>query len=196
MLIKHESSYMNSSETLLLLAIAILVGLILYSIYLSYKSSKLRAASSHAESLKNMLDEYADKVKEKSRPIDEQFVIDDIEIPTKRYPKYDNSRAVNEMGLTQEEADGFVHELAKAIEAEIPRIEESILGSEYKPVEEIVHTITGSSSTLGSGGIASALISFYTAVQHRDSFQKLYVHLQNVKYYLDELKTQYGVQQQ
>ena len=98
------------------------------------------------------------------------------------------------MGLTQEEADSFVHDLVKALESEMPRIEEAIKGSDYKAVEEIVHTITGSSSTLGSGGVSSALISFYTAVQHRDDFQDLYVHLQNVKYYLAELKKQLKVQ--
>ena len=93
------------------------------------------------------------------------------------------------MGLTQEEADEFVLELIKAIEGEVPKIEEGIMRSEYKVIEEIVHTITGTSSTLGSGGVSSALISFYAAIQHRDDLQKLYIHLQNVKYYLAELKT-------
>lgn len=186
---------MNNSEALLLsLAIAILAGLILYSIYLTYRSSKIKSAASQAESLKSMLDEYAQKVQEDESTIDERFESEDITIPTKAYPKYDNARAVDEMGLTQEEADSFVLDLIKALEAEMPRIEEAILGSDHKAVEEIVHTITGSSSTLGSGGISSALISFYTAVQHRDSFQKLYVHLQNVKYYLAELREQYSVE--
>ncbi len=182
---------MNSSEIILLsLAIAILVGLIVYSIYLTYRSSQVKSAESQAESLKSMLDEYAQTTQENERPIEEKFESEELVIPTKEHPKYDNSRAVDEMGLTQEEADSFVHDLVKAIQSEIPKIEEAISNSDYKTVEEIVHTITGSSSTLGSGGISSALISFYTAVQHRDSFQELYVHLQNVKHYLSELKEQ------
>ncbi|MGB5964208.1 MAG: hypothetical protein WBF77_05730 [Sulfurimonadaceae bacterium] len=186
---------MNNSEILLLsLAIAILVGLILYSMYLTYSSSKIKSAASQAESLKNMLNEYAQKVQDDESTIDKKFESEDIAIPTKVYPKYDNSRAVDEMGLTQEDADSFVHDLVKAIESEIPRIEAAILSSDHKAVEEIVHTITGSSSTLGSGGVSSALISFYTAVQHRDSLQKLYIHLQNVKYYLAELREQYNVE--
>ncbi len=185
---------MNNSEILLLsLAIAILAGLIFYSIYLTYRASKIKAASSQAESLKSMLDEYAKKVTKNRPAIDEKFDTDDFDIPTKVYEQYDNSRAVDEMGLSQEEADAFVHELFKAITSEIPRIEEAILKSDYKAVEEIVHTITGSSSTLGSRGISSALISFYTSVQHRDSFKTLYVHLQNVKYYLDQLKEQFKI---
>jgi len=183
---------MNNPEALLLsLAIAILAGLILYSIFLTYRSSKVKSAESQAESLKCMLDEYAQKVQDEDYTIDEKFVSDGIDIPTKAYPKYDNIRAVDEMGLTREEADSFVLDLIKAIEAEIPRIEEAILGSDYKTVEEIIHMITGTSSTLGTGGISSAFISFYTSVQHRDNFQSLYIHLQNVKYYLDELKGQY-----
>jgi HPt (histidine-containing phosphotransfer) domain-containing protein len=122
--------------------------------------------------------------------IDEKFEFIDLDIPTKQYPLYSNARAVDEMGLTQEEADAFVFDLIKAINAEIPRIEAAILGNDYNALEEIVHTITGSSSTLGSGGVSSALISFYAAVQHHDSLQKLYVHLQNVKFYLNELQEQ------
>ena len=186
---------MNNYEALLLgLAIAILAGLILYSAYLKYRSSQVTSAASQAESLKSMLDEYAQKVQDDESTVDEKFNTEGIVIPTKAYDKYSNTRAVEEMGLTQEEADSFVHDLVKALESEMPRIEEAIKGSDYKAVEEIVHTITGSSSTLGSGGVSSALISFYTAVQHRDDFQDLYVHLQNVKYYLAELKKQLKVQ--
>lgn len=185
---------MNNPEFILLsLAIAMLVGLILYSMYLTYRSSQIKSAASQVESLKNMLNEYSQKPKNDNYTIDEKFDIEGIVIPTKMHPKYDNSRAVDEMGLTQKEADGFVHELVKAIEAEVPRIEAAILSSNHKDVEEIVHTITGTSSTLGTGGLSMALISFYTAVQHRDSFQKLYIHLQNVKYYLAELKEQFNV---
>jgi len=182
---------MNGSETLLLsLAIILLVMLIFYSLYLHFRGNRSKSAESQSQSLKNMLDEYAQKVQEDESGIDEQFDISDLRIPTKSFDRYDNSRAVEEMGLTQEEADNFVLELIKALESEIPRIEEAILNSDMKTLEEIVHTITGSSSTLGSGGVSTALISFYTAVQHRDSLQDLYVHLQNVKYYLTELKKQ------
>ncbi len=185
---------MNNPEVLLLgLAIALLAGLIIYSIYLTYLGPKVKSAASQAESLKNMLDEYAQNVQKDERTIHEIFISEDIDIPTKTYPKYNNARAVNEMGLTQAEADSFVHDLAHVIETELPRIEEAILGSDYKTVEEIVHTITGSASTLGTGGVSSAFISFYTAVQHRDKFQQLYVHLQNIKFYLAELKEDFGV---
>jgi hypothetical protein len=97
------------------------------------------------------------------------------------------------MGLTQEEADAFVLDLIKAIDAEIPSIDKALNNGDYKSLEEIVHTITGTSATLGSGGISSALISFYASVQHHDSLQKLFIHQQNVKHYLSSLKEEYSV---
>ncbi len=185
---------MNNTETLLLaIAIIILLGLIIYSVVFSSRFSKPKSAESQAKSLKKLLDEYALKVKKEEGTLEEQFASLAITIPTKLYPRFDNSRAVDEMGLTQEDADAFVLELIKAIEAEIPSIDTALASGDYKSLEEIVHTITGTSSTLGSGGISSALISFYTAVQHHDSLQKLFVHQQNVKHYLSSLKEEYTV---
>ena len=181
---------MNYTEaTLLTSAIVLLLGLVIYSLATN-KSSKPKSAESQAESLKNMLDEYTKKSLDSEKTITENFEASHVDIPTKQYDMFDNTRAVKEMGLTQEEADGFVVDLVKAIKTEVPRIESAILSGKFKEVEEIVHTITGSSSTLGSGGVSSALISFYTAVQHRDSLDDLYVHLQNVKFYINELDEQ------
>lgn len=182
---------MNNMEvTLLIIAFGILLGLMIYSVIVSLRGRKRKSAASQAEALKKMLDEYAGKAAVDKRTLDQKFELLDVDIPTKQYPLYNNARAVDEMGLSQEDADAFVHDLIKAINTEIPKIESSILRNDYKSLEEIVHTISGSSATLGSGGVASALISFYAAVQHRDSWQKLYVHLQNVKYYLNELQEQ------
>jgi len=183
---------MNTMDATLLvtLAIGILIILIIYSLFFA-KDGLTKSAQSQAESLKSMLDEYAQKVQSVECTIDEKFGSIDETIPTKQYAPYSNSRAVDEMGLSQEDADAFVFDLIKAVKGEIPAIEAGIMTQDYLTIEEIVHTITGSASTLGSGGISSAFISFYAAVQHRDSFQKLYVHLQNVKYYLTELQEQF-----
>ena len=195
-----DAQIMNNIETLLLaIAIIILLGLIIYSLLLSSNASKPKlkesaeSAESQAKALKMLLDEYALKVKKEEGTLEEQFDSLAITIPTKVYPKFDNSRAVDEMGLTQEEADAFVFDLIKAIEAEIPKIDKALTNGDYKSLEEIVHMITGTSSTLGSGGISSALISFYAAVQHHDTLQKLFIHQQNVKHYLSSLKEEYAV---
>lgn len=136
----------------------------------------------------NKLNQYTQQAKDEEENSDLEFSSVDAEIPTKEHPKFSNSRAVNEMGLSQKEADALVGELVKAIESEIPRIERALTTNEIEILEEIIHKITGSSSTLGSGGISSALISFYIAVKHRDDMHKLQIHLENVKYYLSRLK--------
>lgn len=133
-----------------------------------------------------IFNQYAQQAREEKNDLELSKV--GVTIPTKEHPKFNNSRAVSEMGMSQEEADALVAELVKAIEAEIPRIEEALKKREIKILEEIIHKITGSSSTLGSGGVSSALISFYSAVQHRDDMHKLQIHLENVKYYLSRLK--------
>ena len=181
---------MNGDELLLLsTASGILVVLIIYSL-ITNRGSKVKSAESQAKSLKNMLNEYAQNIDIEEGSIEQKFESYNLTIPTKQYPVYDNKRAVKEMDLTQEEADGFVLDLIKAIDVEIPHVEEAIVKSDYKTIEEIAHTLTGTSSTLGSGGVSSAFIAFYASVQHRDSMQEQYVHLQNVKFYLAELKEQ------
>jgi len=186
---------MNNTEVVLLSAvIIILLGLVIYSVFTSSKPSKKERAAMQAETFMNILSEYAQKVQEeKQKTTTEDLAPVDVAIPTKVYPKFDSSRAMEEIGLTREEADTFVLELIKVVEAEIVRIEEALRKNDMKTIETIVHTITGSSSTLGSGGITSALISFYAAVQHRDNMQILQIHLENVKYYLGLLKEENGV---
>lgn len=179
---------MSNYETLLLTIIAIMLVWNIYSFLYTRRCPKSKLTDSRAESLMNMLNQYAQRKRKKKQNSDFEFSSIDVQIPTKEHPKFSNLRAVDEMGLSQEEADALVLELVKAIESEIPRIEKALKTRELITLEEIVHKITGSSSTLGSGGISSALISFYTAVQHHDDMNKLQIHLENVKYYLSRLK--------
>jgi hypothetical protein len=179
---------MSNTETLLLAIIAVMFAWNIYSFLYSRRCPKSRATESRAESLMHMLNQYTQRTREKKQNSDFELSSIDVQIPTKEHPKFSNLRAVDEMGLSQEEADALVLELVKAIESEIPRIEKALKTRELITLEEIVHKITGSSSTLGSGGISSALISFYTAVQHHDDMNKLQIQLENVKYYLSRLK--------
>ncbi len=185
---------MSHNETLLFSIIIIMFGWNIYSFLYSRRCPKSKATDSRAEKLMNMLNQYAQQTREKKQNKDAELPGIDVQIPTKEYPKFSNLRAVDEMGLTQKEADALVIELVKAIEAEIPRIEKALKARELITLEEIVHKITGSSSTLGSGGISSALISFYTAVQHHDDMNRLLIHLENVKYYLSRLKEERGAE--
>jgi hypothetical protein len=181
---------------LLLLAIAMIVFLLLLTLLKGKKMLKKMesARESQAEELKALLDEY---VKTSPKPAGRSTGLKSDQqekstIPTKTYPPFDNSRAVIELSLSQEEADMFVGELIKAVDAEVKKLDDAIANENILEIEEITHTITGSASTIGYGGITNVLIDFYTAVQHRETYPVLKTHLANLKYYLDQLKAQHA----
>jgi HPt (histidine-containing phosphotransfer) domain-containing protein len=181
---------------LLLLAIVMIIFLLLLTLFKGKKMlSKMGSdKNSQAEELKALLDEYV-KTTPKSAgksSVPKTKQQEAIAIPTKTYPPFDNSRAVTELSLSQEEADMFVGELIKAVDAEVKKLDKAIANENILEIEEITHTITGSASTIGYGGITNVLIDFYTAVQHRETYPVLKTHLANLKYYLDQLKEQHA----
>ena len=75
----------------------------------------------------------------------------------KHYEKFNNMRAVEQLGLSQEEADMFVKELIEQIDEELPKLEAAIEKKEFEQIDDISHMIKGSSASLGSGGVADLL---------------------------------------
>jgi HPt (histidine-containing phosphotransfer) domain-containing protein len=181
---------------LLLLAIAMIVFLLLLTLFKGKKMLNKMNSGRHsqAEELKALLDDYvktpAKSAGKSAAPETKQQ--EAITIPTKEYPPFDNSRAVIELSLSQQEADMFVGELIKAVDAEVKKLDNAIADENIREIEEITHTITGSASTIGYGGITNVLIDFYTAVQHRETYPVLKTHLANLKYYLAQLKEQHA----
>jgi hypothetical protein len=82
-------------------------------------------------------------------------------VPSKIYSDFDNSRLLS-MGLSQEDADGFVIELIEQIDDHIPQIEAAIQAEEHEKVERLTHSLKGSATNLGTGGVADQLIEFNT----------------------------------
>jgi len=119
-------------------------------------------------------------------------VIPEIELPKKEYQKYSNSRAMEQLGLSQEEADMFIGELIDQIDSEIPGLETAIQNKDLEKIESISHMIKGSATSLGSGGVADVLIDFNTYVKGGDDKQIIQAHFENLKYYLVELKSQFS----
>lgn len=184
---------------LLLLAIAMIVFLLLLTLFegkrfLKNRSQQGKEKRSQAAEMKALLDEYVKtsaKSSSKSAVAQAEYK-EEVAIPTKQYPPFDNSRAVIELNLSQEEADMFVGELIKAVDAEVIKLDSAIANEDIREIEEITHMITGSASTIGYGGITNVLIDFYTAVQHRETYPILKTHLANLKYYLIRLKEEHA----
>ena len=110
--------------------------------------------------------------------------------PEKVYPNFDNSRLLS-MGLSQEDADSFVLELIGQIDDHIPQIEAAIEADDFENVERLTHSLKGSATNLGTGGVADQLIEFNTYCKSEKEKEALKSYLSSLKAYLEKLKKQF-----
>ncbi|MEA3456339.1 MAG: Hpt domain-containing protein, partial [Campylobacterota bacterium] len=112
------------------------------------------------------------------------------EIPIGDYPDFSNSRLLD-MGLSQEDANTFVHELIGQVDDHIPQIEAAIVSEDYEQIERLTHSIKGSATNLGTGGIADVMVDFNTYCKSGTDERVIMAHLNNLKAYQEKLKSQF-----
>lgn len=122
------------------------------------------------------------------KPFPEPTVAKDF--PPTSYPKFDNSRLLD-MGLSQEDAKAFTVELIKQFDEQLPQIETALQKEDYENIEHLTHSIKGSSSNLGSGGVAAVVTDFNTYVKTGKDREIISAHMNNMKKYLHELKEEF-----
>lgn len=110
----------------------------------------------------------------------------------KGYPAFSNARAIEALGLSQEEADQFTGELVTQIEAELPRIEAAVEAGDTEALEKLSHMLKGSATSLGEGGVADVLVAFNNDCKGTPEIGVMREHLQNLRYYFDLLKARYA----
>ena len=115
----------------------------------------------------------------------------DIAISLSDYPKFDHSRLI-EMGLSQEEAKEFVRELIPQIGSQIPLIKEAMAIPDFHEMERLTHSIKGSSTTVGTGGVSDLLADFNTYLKSGAEPAIAEAYVEQLKYYCEELKEQYS----
>ena len=115
-----------------------------------------------------------------------------VKLPKQEFPKFNNARAVEQLGLSQEEADMFISELIEQIDSEIPALEAAVNSEAHEKIESISHMIKGSATSLGSGGVADVLVDFNTYTKEGKDIQVLQAHLAHLKLHLIDLKAQFG----
>ncbi len=113
------------------------------------------------------------------------------ELPPTSFPPFDNSRLL-EMGLSKNEADSFVVELIEQIESTLPQIDDAAEKKEFEKVERLTHSLKGSATNLGTGGVADILVAFNTYTKTGEDGDIIAAHIQNLKNYLKELKVQFS----
>ncbi len=125
-------------------------------------------------------------VLEEAPPTVEEVVPDDYD-----YPAFDNTRTMEEFGLSKEEADDFIVDLIQQIEDEMPSLITAVETGDSKQIEDISHMIKGSATNLGTGGVADVLIEFNTYMKTDNDPKVIAKHMRHLDRALKELKEQF-----
>jgi len=107
------------------------------------------------------------------------------------YPAFDHSRLL-EMGLSDDEAKEFVAELIPQITVQIPLIEASYKEEDFHAMERLTHSIKGSSTTVGTGGVSAVLVDFNTYLKHGTELPLIQAYIEQLKHYTEALQKQYA----
>ncbi len=116
---------------------------------------------------------------------------DEISAKVKEYPPFSHARAVDELGLSEEEAVDFIGDMIAQIDEELPKLDVEVAKGNAGKVELIVHMLKGSAVSLGSGGVADVLMEFNTYCHNGSDMQIIKSHLRDLKHYQQELKKRY-----
>ena len=112
-------------------------------------------------------------------------------VPTP-YPAFSNARAVEQLGLTQDEADMFIGELVVQIGEELPQLEDAAAAHDAEKLEAVTHMLKGSATNLGTGGVSDVLVAFNTYCKSGSDPQVIQRHMDDLHFYFGELKAQFG----
>ena len=114
-----------------------------------------------------------------------------IHLPEANYPRFDHSRLID-MGLSEEDAKEFVRELILQIQTQLPLIKEAIDISDFQRMEELTHSIKGSATNLGTGGIADLIIDYDTYLKTGTEPAIAEAYFEHLNHYYEKLKEQYS----
>jgi cell division protein FtsI/penicillin-binding protein 2 len=113
------------------------------------------------------------------------------DLPACEYPKFDYSRLLK-MGLSEEEAIEFIKELIPQLKVQIPLIKEAMDQKDFHSMEKLTHSIKGSSTTVGTGGVSDLLSEFNTYLKTGKDVPVAEVYFKHLNRYTDELEKQFA----
>ena len=126
--------------------------------------------------------------KEPVKPIPEKI---EKELPQANYPTFSHQRLID-MGLSDDEAKEFVQELIPQLELQIPLIEEVLNSSDFHQMERLTHSIKGSATNIGTGGISDLLTEWNTYLKTGTDIDIAKTYFEHLTHYTQELKAQYA----
>lgn len=113
------------------------------------------------------------------------------DLPKCKYPKFDHSRLLD-MGLNEDEVKEFVQELIPQINNQIPLIQEAMKIPDFHSMERLTHSIKGSSTTVGTGGISDLLVEYNTYLKKGQELPIIEAYFTHLVRYAKELEEQYA----
>ena len=111
-------------------------------------------------------------------------------LPEGNYPPFTHIRLL-EMGLSDEEAKEFVHELIPQIETQIPLIQLATQELDFHKIERLTHSIKGSATNLGTGGVSDLLVEYNTYLKTGTDIDIAKAYFDHLVRYNNQLKAQY-----
>lgn len=114
------------------------------------------------------------------------------ELPPCDYPPFDHSRTVESLGLSEEDAKEFVGELITQIDTQLPLIEKELETADFHQLERLTHSIKGSATNLGTGGVSDLLTDFNTYLKEGTDMDVLKSYFECLQNYTQKLKDQYA----
>jgi len=109
-------------------------------------------------------------------------------IPNFSYPKFNSDRCRNELSLDDDEVKDFIMQLIKSLEDKLPLLIKDFENKDFKNIDEKIHLLKGTSTTLGYHGISDSLTDFYKAIKNEETLENLKIYVDDYEYYLEELK--------
>jgi len=135
--------------------------------------------------------EVAEAPEEAVLEVPEEAAVAPAAFEPRPYPEFSNARAVEQLGLSQEEADMFISELVTQIDEELPNLDAAVAEHDVEQVEHLSHKLKGSATSLGEGGVADVLVDFNTYCKSGDDAEVIRDHMNNLRYYFEQLKEQF-----
>ena len=113
------------------------------------------------------------------------------QLPSGEYPDFSYQRLLD-MGLSDEEAQEFVQELIPQIDEQIPKIEAAMEIPDYHKMERLTHSIKGSSTNIGEGGVADVLVDYNTYLKTGKDMSIIRAYHKHLITYLEKLKKRFS----
>ncbi|HFU77663.1 MAG TPA: hypothetical protein ENK68_04080 [Epsilonproteobacteria bacterium] len=175
--------------------LSIFIILLLFIIFREYTNEKKYQAqrdkkrSKHAPKVKKTQDiTSASATTIKSTP---KKPLTSHALPEANYPQFTHQRLI-EMGLSNDEAKVFVQELIPQLEMQIPLIHKMLYLADFHQMERLTHSIKGSATNIGTGGVADLLVAFNTYLKKGTDIDIAKAYFEHLKQYTQELKIQYS----